>query len=256
MLLRKSKISQKAINYISLVFENILVHFLSARALNLLQCKHESLWTDWFVSSESTIDSQWEEYIWPLISNFDFAQVLELSPGGGRNTVRLCEVANSIVAVDYNAYALDKCRAKLGNEYLGCVLDYRKNNGFDLRMIPTNSVTAIYCWDSVVHFEKSVLDSYIREFSRILAVGGRGFLNHSTLGNAAQNNIKNNLGWRSNVSKVFAAQSCKSAGLAILNHIDIPRRKTNSSEIHFFDAALVFEKTKIIRFLVIDSIYN
>ena len=168
--------------------------------------------------------------------------MLELSPGGGRNTPRLGKVANSIIAVHYNQCALDKCYKKLDNPHLGCTISYQKNNGVDLRMIPNESTTAVYCWESAVHFEKTILDSYIHEFSRVLTSGGLGFLNHSTLGETSHRDIKKNPGWRSNASIDSVAESCASANLRILHHESFPRYGTDPNSILVQDAALVFER--------------
>ncbi len=237
-----TKYRKKAGNLLGLFSERLRGYLLPAEKLNLLQCTHESLWSDWFESAESSIDQQWAEHIWPLVSLFDFSKVLELSPGGGRNTARLCEVAGSIIAVDLNQYALDKCYEKLGEIHLGCTISYQKNNGVDLRMIPNESVTAVYCWDSAVHFEKTILDSYIHEFSRVLTSGGRGFLNHSTLGETAHRDIKRNPGWRSNASINSVAESCTAANLRVLHHESFPRYEADSNSILVQDAALVFER--------------
>ena len=237
-----TKYRKKAGNLLGLFSERPRGYLLPAEKLNLLQCTHESLWSDWFECAESSIDRQWAEHIWPLISLFDFSKVLELSPGGERNTARLCKVAGSIIAVDLNQYALDKCRETLGEIHLGCTISYRKNNGVDLRMIPKKSVTAVYCWDSAVHFETTILDSYIHEFSRVLTSGGRGFLNHSTLGETAHRDIKRNPGWRSNASINSVAESCTAANLRVLHHESFPRYEADSNSILVQDAALVFER--------------
>ena len=109
-------------------------------------------------------------------------------------------------------------------------------------MIPNESITTVYCWESAVHFEKTILDSYIQEFSRVLTSGGRGFLNHSTLGDASHRNIKKNPGWRSNASIDSVAASCASANLRILHHESFPREGADPNSILFHDAALVFQR--------------
>src|SRR5688572_6052549 len=83
-----------------------VVRVLPAKTANLIQCRRQGLWNQYFRGAEGSIAKQWETTIWPLISDFDFSVVLELSPGAGRNTERLCTVAKRIIAVDYNDYAL------------------------------------------------------------------------------------------------------------------------------------------------------
>src|SRR5690606_23099253 len=41
------------------------------------------------------------------------------------------------------------------------------------------SVSLLYCFDAMVHFDSDVVRSYLREFRRILQPGGRAFCHHS-----------------------------------------------------------------------------
>jgi len=240
--MERARYRNRITNWLNLFSERFKKHALPANEFNLLQCTHDHLWSDWFKSAEHSMEQQWSDHIWPLISNFDFSNVLELSPGAGRNTARLSRLSNSITAVDCNQYALDACRQRIGDSHNGCAISYKKNNGVDLSMVPSGSVTTVYCWDSAVHFESAILDSYIHEFARVLVKGGCGFLNHSILGRHGNSDIKKNPGWRSNASIDSVAKACVSANLRIVHHKHFPRHATNSDSIVFEDAALVFER--------------
>jgi ubiquinone/menaquinone biosynthesis C-methylase UbiE len=180
------------------------------------------MWEAYFDDVEGIFEQQWQSVIWPLIEGFDFSAVLELSPGAGRNTQKLTTLAKRIVAVDYNQYALDRTQARLGNSTANCVIEYHRNGGTDLAMVPSASVTAVYCWDSAVHFDRDVLIGYVAEFARVLRAGGRGFLHHSDLGRRAGPNIKRNPHWRSNVDKTLVADACRKVGLVVLRQQPIP----------------------------------
>jgi SAM-dependent methyltransferase len=204
------------------IVEMAALRLLSPRDANLVQCHEPGMWEAYFDDVESVFEQQWQTMIWPLIKDFDFSTVLELSPGAGRNTQKLATLAKRIVAVDYNQYALDRTRARLGDSQAGCVLEYHRNGGTDLAMVPSASVTTVYCWDSAVHFDRDVLAGYIAEFARVLKPGGRGFLHHSDLGDRADANIKRNPHWRSNVNKELVADECRQNGLVVLQQQPIP----------------------------------
>lgn len=89
-------------------------------------------------------------------------------------------------------------------------------------MIKDQSISFIYCWDAAVHFEKSIMKSYIAEFSRILRPGGKGFVHHSDLGDAADSDILKNPSWRSNVNKKLFREYCEEAGLKVVNQVALP----------------------------------
>jgi hypothetical protein len=94
------KIWAKALN-------EVVIPLLPRKYANLLQCSKIGLWNRYFIEAETSMQTSWEGTIWPLINNFNFDVVLELAPGAGRNTERLCRVSKKIYAVDYNSYAID-----------------------------------------------------------------------------------------------------------------------------------------------------
>lgn len=212
-----------------------VVPFLPRKYANLLQCSKPGLWNRYFIDAETSMQTEWDSIIWPLIENFNFDAVLELAPGAGRNTERLSAISKKIYLVDYNSYALEQSRTRFDSSYRGCDIEYYVNDGTDLKMIKDDAISAIYCWDAAVHFDKSILNGYIQEFSRVLRVGGRGFIHHSNLGDKANKNIKKNPGWRSNVSKESFAEMCEVNGLHIVAQIDIPWVST-------VDCGTTFEK--------------
>lgn len=199
-----------------------LLYAIPKKQANLLQCSREGLWDEYFIHAELSITQQWDKIIQPLIKDFDFDITLELAPGVGRNTKKLCSIARVIYAVDYSESILSRCRERLGSLYQGCKIIYKKNNGRDLRMIKNNTCTAIYCWDSAVHFDSSILAGYIAEFARVLKKGGKGFVHHSNLGDKANKILEYNPGWRSNMSKELFFEFCKKNGLRVLIQKDIP----------------------------------
>jgi len=225
---------------LKVLLDRIVVPLLPRKYANLLQCSKKDLWNQYFIDAETAMQRQWDGIIWPLIKDFNFETVLELAPGGGRNTERLCAISKKIYAVDYNSYAIKQCRKRFGSSYLGCNIEYYVNNGTNLDMIKDNSISAIYCWDAAVHFDKIILKDYIKEFGRVLRVGGQGFVHHSNLGEKANKNIKKNPSWRSNMSKKTFAEMCQANGLRIVAQVDIP---WGAAPNRIVDCGKIFEKT-------------
>jgi len=201
--------------------ESARVSLLPSKSANLRQCGEEDLWNEYFERAEADMDAQWRDIIFPLIRDFDFETVLELAPGTGRNTEKLSALAKKIYAVDYNRYALEQCSARLGEKVGECRIEYHANNGTDLAMIADGTISAIYCWDAAVHFDKEVITDYVAEFARVLQPGGKGFVHHSNLGARADKNIKKNPHWRSNMSKELFAELCRRSGLRIISQTDV-----------------------------------
>jgi SAM-dependent methyltransferase len=219
------------------LIDSVVVPLLPNKYANLLQCSKGGLWNNYFADAETAIQTEWDETIWPLIKDFEFDSVLELAPGAGRNTEKLCGVSKKIWAVDFNAYAIEQTRERLGSSYGGCDIEYHVNNGSDISMIADGSISAIYCWDAAVHFDKAILNNYIPEFARVLREGGKGFVHHSNLGESAHKNIKKNPQWRSNMSKEGFAEICETNGLRVVTQADVPWRDV-------IDCITVFEKPR------------
>lgn len=140
-------------------------------AENLGFCTLPGLWDDHFVAAEPHLESQWNEVIWPAISGSDFDCVAEIGPGAGRNSARLAKVARSLRLVDVNEYPLDHCRTRFSGQSPDCEIHYDLNDGLTLPMLPERSVTFVYSWDSMVHFDQLVVRSYPREFARVMRPG-------------------------------------------------------------------------------------
>lgn len=196
--------------------------FLFPKWYNKRMCSKKEQWNGYFDLYENDIEHQWQNIIWPLIKDFDFNHTLELAPGAGRNTKKLVEVSKHIYAVDFNEYALDRLRKRF-EDYKGeCRINIFKNNGSDLNMIADESVTAVYSWDSVVHFDKTIVKDYIKEFSRVMVKGAYGFVHHSDLGEKSKPYLKSNPGSRSNMTKSLFAEYCNQNNLTIVKQVEIP----------------------------------
>lgn len=180
------------------------------------------MWDEYFQKAALDIDAQWNDVIEPLICEFDLTTVLELAPGWGRNTQKLAARAKRIYAVDLNQDVLDSCRDRIGKATGDCDIQYIRNSGNDIPGVADGDVTAVYCWDAAVHFDRSVVRDYVREFARVMKRGAMGFVHHSDLGTTASRNIKSNPGWRSNVDRAFFAECCRKSGLRVDRQVEIP----------------------------------
>lgn len=209
-------------NRVYKLLDSFIVPFLSRRGSNLYQCSQHGLWDGYFTRAENQIEDQWKNIIWPIIQHCDFSHVLEIACGAGRNTELLAKHASNILATDLNAYALQKARSRLGNGHLDCKINYFQNDGTTIPIANNESITLVYCWDAAVHFDRSIIESYLKEFSRVLKPEAKGFIHHSTLGEKADINIKKNPHWRSNMSRELFAAYCDKANLRVLDQIDIP----------------------------------
>ena len=122
----------------------------------------------------------WNITIFPRIRHFlPSKNILEIAPGFGRCTQFLKDVCDNLIVVDISEKCIQACRERFHD----CsTIEYHINDGKSLDMISDQSIDFIFSWDSLVHADKSVMEAYIGQFSRILKPGGFGFIHHSNSG--------------------------------------------------------------------------
>ena len=181
---------------------------------NLETCSRPELWKDWFEQAEASMAAQWKDPIWPLIRRADFTTTLEIAPGAGRNSARLKEHARTLHLVDLNAYALERCRERFREHKGPCAIHYHQNDGRSLAFLADGSVSLVYSWDSMVHFERTVVQRYVQEFARVMRPGAWGFVHHSNYGaTSADPDIEHAPHMRSNLTAELFGQYCSENGL-------------------------------------------
>lgn len=113
----------------------------------------------------------------------DLRRVIDLGCGHGRHTAQIIDRAGHVTLVDANPRCIEVCRKRFdGCENVSFVL----NSGFDLVAIPSGSVTSVFSYDAMVHFEPMDVIGYINELSRVLTTGGRALLHYSN----AEDNVR------------------------------------------------------------------
>lgn len=126
-----------------------------------------------------TSEAQWYGALLPRIHRFFPApRVLEIAPGYGRWTRFLLAGSSDYLGIDLSASCIDVCRREfaevpharfVAND--GVSLDAAENGAFDF----------VFSFDSLVHAEMDVLDSYIPQILRKLSPKGVAFIHHSNL---------------------------------------------------------------------------
>jgi len=106
----------------------------------------------------------------------DLNKVLELGSGHGRHAAQIVDMVGHLTLVDIVMDNLDKCRERLRNR---SNLSFLLGDGYSFYPLADESLTAIYCYDSMVHFAPDVVCSYLRDTNRVLAGGGMALYHHS-----------------------------------------------------------------------------
>jgi SAM-dependent methyltransferase len=173
-------------------------------------------WSEYYEFAEADAVSHWL-----LIQAFigeepspDLTAVLDFACGRGRIAERFVAIAATLICCDSSGEAIAYCGQRFANSpNVSCVV----NDGPSIPA-PDESMTFVYSWDSMVHFNMAELRAYIREFKRILKPGGTAFIHHSNYGSLGgpPGAWNENPGCRAYVSASDVRMICDQYGLPIV----------------------------------------
>ena len=130
----------------------------------------------YFALAEKFMDQSWRDVVFPFIEDCNFERVVDLAAGHGRNSVKLGEISQKVFILDIQPGNVDVCKKRFAGDDK---FEFAVNNGYDLMPVETESVTLVYCFDAMVHFDSDVVRSYLADTKRVLISGGRGFFHCS-----------------------------------------------------------------------------
>lgn len=150
-----------------------------------------------------------------MFEKLDLTNVIELACGRGRHVDKYYDKAGLITLVDILEKNIEYCKERFaGREGIS----YYQNNGYDLSELRDGGYTAIFTYDSMVHFEMFDIFSYLKETYRVLKPGGMGLFHHSNLMTDYSQTFENagNPDARNFMSKELFAYLAYKAGLEIV----------------------------------------
>jgi ubiquinone/menaquinone biosynthesis C-methylase UbiE len=209
----------------SWLLENLMisqrVQDIQAEQMDDIQKVTKSIGDDWKTApyydiAEADMDKQWSDTLWPFISDCDFSTVLDLAAGHGRNSEKLRHHAGTLYIADINQENIDFCKQRFGN---GSQYRYVLSSGTTLPYASDDSISLIYCFDSMVHFDSDTVRQYLKEFKRILRPGGRAFCHHSNYTSRPTGDFHQNPHWRNFMSKELFEHYTHKEGLRMVRSV-------------------------------------
>jgi SAM-dependent methyltransferase len=173
-------------------------------------------------------DFLWLGGISPRIYSFvTVPRILEIAPGHGRMTHYLKDMCQEMVLVDLSENCIEFCRSRFADQNH---LQYFVNDGYSLEMVPER-IDFVFSYDSLVHAEADVMESYITYLGRKLSENGVGFIHHSNLGmyrNPSNGELfVENVHWRAaSMTAALFVEMCDKAGLQCISQEMISWGKT------------------------------
>ena len=133
---------------------------------------------EWSVSWGGS-EPQWFGSLYPRLHRFlPTRTILEIAPGYGRWTKFLIPNCKRYIGVDLSQECVDSCRRIFSNVRRATFI---KNDGLSLYGIKDRSCDFVFSFDSLVHADAEIIESYIPEILRILSRTGAAFIHHSSM---------------------------------------------------------------------------
>jgi cyclopropane fatty-acyl-phospholipid synthase-like methyltransferase len=101
--------------------------------------------------------------------------LLEIAPGHGRWTDYLLDHCDRLIGVDLAEKCVEACRRRFADRPHAT---FHKNDGRSLGMVGDGEIDFAMSFDSLVHCEADVVESYVRELARTLSEHGAAFIHH------------------------------------------------------------------------------
>jgi len=161
-------------------------------------------------------DNIWNNYIFDHVQEFRNKKILEIAPGRGRITQYLSILAAQLEVVDLNSTCIEVTKEKLGHHVYG----YHVNDGKSLSMINDETQDLVFSYDSFVHMHKNVTEDYLKEISRVLVKGGKGYIHHSWFQQGSEYST-NNIAGRANMSPELFKEMVESFGMELITQFPI-----------------------------------
>lgn len=122
----------------------------------------------------------WWWVLFPRIHRFlNVNTILEIAPGYGRFTNYLKDFCKKLIVVDLSPKCIEACKVRFKDS---TNIDYYTTDGKSLEMIKENDIDFIFSFDSLVHAEKDVIESYVAQLGSKMSKDGVACIHHSNLG--------------------------------------------------------------------------
>ena len=158
-----------------------------------------------------------------LFERLDLSCTLELACGHGRHSEHLLATYGDgikrLYMTDILSSNVQHCMVRIGPN---AITSFFINNGVDFHPIADNSLSAIFCYDAMVHFNKEVVRAYLNDAARVLKPGGKALFHHSNYSAKSTTPFHSNPQSRAYMSATLFREYGEEAKLIVLEQSIFP----------------------------------
>ena len=176
---------------------------------------NREVWTTWawehggeeWTASEAWKQSLIEHVLEPTMPRG--GTILEIGPGAGRWTETLHARADRLVLADITDTTLGLCRERLDDPPN---VSYVRTDGSGLRDVASDSIDAVWAFDTFVHIAPLDVAGYLADVQRVLRDDAVAVIHHS--------GRRDSEGWRAPMTGPLFATLAREAGLVVERQFD------------------------------------
>ena len=181
---------------------------------------HEEDMDAYFVSAENALGTFWgddTEFL-RLFKKLDLTNVIEIACGRGSQVQNYISDSGEVTLVDILDKNIEISRERY-KDYSN--IKYYCNNGFNLCDLQSDKYSAVFSYDSVVHFEMMDIYEYLKDIYRVLKDGGKVLIHHSNNYSDYKASFGGSSNGRSFMSDKIFAYLAYRAGFIVLEQVKI-----------------------------------
>lgn len=163
-----------------------------------------------------------------IFNRMNTSKVLEIACGRGRHTAQMKEWENEKTIMDLVELNVEFCKARFAGIPR---IKIFKGNGQDLSFSEDQSFTSVFCYDAMVHFDHTIIYSYLSEIHRVLEPQGMALLHHSNFAGNPGGDYKRNPNWRAYMPHGLFVDYCVKTGLDVIEQVSIRWGEYPSSDM-------------------------
>lgn len=173
---------------------------------------------------KSAEQDDWMKVFWnensvfyPLFQQLNTEYLLEIACGAGRHSERIINNVKKLYLLDSSSAALNLAKERFASYDKVVYIHNKSGLGIPGNTIEDASLSAVFSYDAMVHFEKEAVASYIADSYKKLMPHGLALFHHSNYDKNPNGKFSDNPGWRNYMTQDLFIAIAKKHGFDVLH---------------------------------------
>lgn len=156
-----------------------------------------------------------ESRFYQLFQYLDLDTTLEIASGTGRHSAKVLNKMKKLYLLDSSLGALDKAKERFAANTNITYIHNKEGIGIP-GIVPDGSLSSVFSYDAMVHFEKETVFSYVNDSFTKLKAGGYALFHHSNYSKNPNGKFTDNPGWRNYMTQELFLNNARQNGFEVI----------------------------------------